>query len=228
MRPSFFPFTEPSAEVDIGYTIKNNKIVILYTTDPVSQHSYIKPAIDKGYTVLIMDSILDSHFIDYLDNQFDDITFKRIDSDTLDKLIDKTDNKSDNTDKQKEEEVKNLFGSLIPNDLNNVNIEIATRYMPDEDLPIILVQPEIIRRFREMAALGGMEYAQGLKKEYTMIINIAHPVINEIVKENNVENKTKKAKHLINLALISQNLLDGEKLTDFIKQSIDIIYQQNK
>jgi molecular chaperone HtpG len=61
-----------------------------------------------------------------------------------------------------------------------------------------------------------------------MIINIAHPVIDEIVKENNVENKTKKAKHLINLALISQNLLDGEKLTDFIKQSIDIIYQQNK
>ncbi len=224
----FYTLDELKNKIKDTQTDKNNKIVILYTTDPVSQHSYIKPAIDKGYTVLIMDSILDSHFIDYLDNQFDDITFKRIDSDTLDKLIDKTDNKSDNTDKQKEEEVKNLFGSLIPNDLNNVNIEIATRYMPDEDLPIILVQPEIIRRFREMAALGGMEYAQGLKKEYTMIINIAHPVIDEIVKDNNVENKTKKAKHLINLALISQNLLDGEKLTDFIKQSIDIIYQQNK
>ena len=209
-------------------TNKNNQIVILYTTDPTSQHSYIKPALDKGYTVIVMDSILDSHFIDYLDNQYDDITCKRIDSDTLDNLIDKESNDTNNVDKQKEDELKNLFNSLIPNDLNNAKIEVSIRNMPDEDLPVVMVQPEIIRRFREMAALGGMEYAQGLKQEYTMIINSAHPVINEIVNENNADIKTKKTKHLINLALISQNLLDGEKLTDFIKQSIDILYQQTK
>lgn len=221
----YYTLDELKHNIKALQTNKNNQIVILYTTDPTSQHSYIKPAIDKGYTVVLMDSILDSHFIDYLDNQYDDITCKRIDSDTLDNLIDKESNDTNNVDKQKEDELKNLFNSSLPNDLNNVNIEVSIRNMPDEDLPIVMVQPEIIRRFREMAALGGMEYAQGMKQEYTMIINSAHPVINELVNENNADIKTKKTKHLINLALISQNLLDGEKLTDFIKQSIDILHQ---
>lgn len=221
----YYTLDELKHNIKALQTNKNNQIVILYTTDPTSQHSYIKPAIDKGYTVVLMDSILDSHFIDYLDNQYDDITCKRIDSDTLDNLIDKESNDTNNVDKQKEDELKNLFNSSLPNDLNNVNIEVSIRNMPDEDLPIVMVQPEIIRRFREMAALGGMEYAQGMKQEYTMIINSAHPVINELVNENNADIKTKKTKYLINLALISQNLLDGEKLTDFIKQSIDILHQ---
>lgn len=221
----YYTLDELKHNIKALQTNKNNQIVILYTTDPTSQHSYIKPAIDKGYTVVLMDSILDSHFIDYLDNQYDDITCKRIDSDTLDNLIDKESNDTNNVDKQKEDELKNLFNSSLPNDLNNVNIEVSIRNMPDEDLPVVMVQPEIIRRFREMAALGGMEYAQGMKQEYTMIINSAHPVINELVNENNADIKTKKTKHLINLALISQNLLDGEKLTDFIKQSIDILHQ---
>lgn len=221
----YYTLDELKHNIKALQTNKNNQIVILYTTDPTSQHSYIKPAIDKGYTVVLMDSILDSHFIDYLDNQYDDITCKRIDSDTLDNLIDKESNDTNNVDKQKEDELKNLFNSSLPNDLNNVNIEVSIRNMPDEDLPVVMVQPEIIRRFREMAALGGMEYAQGMKQEYTMIINSAHPVINELVNENNADIKTKKTKYLINLALISQNLLDGEKLTDFIKQSIDILHQ---
>ena len=95
--------------------------------------------------------------------------------------------------------------------------------MPDESLPVVMVQPEILRRFREMAALGGMEYLEGLKKEYTMIINSAHPLIEEILNYNDNNEKNKKVEQLIDLALISQNLLDGEKLTDFIKRSIEIM-----
>lgn len=195
-----------------------------YATDIDSQHSFIKPAIDKGYTVILLNSILDSHFVDFLDREYEDLSFKRIDSDTLDSLIEK-DKKSDvaKISEQQEQELQKLFESLLPKDLKNANISISIRNMPDESLPVVMVQPEILRRFREMAALGGMEYLEGLKKEYTMIINSAHPLIEEILNYNDNNEKNKKVEQLIDLALISQNLLDGEKLTDFIKRSIEIM-----
>jgi molecular chaperone HtpG len=221
---NFYTLNELKEKIKDTQTDKNKKIVVPYATDIDSQHSFIKPAIDKGYTVILLNSILDSHFVDFLDREYEDLSFKRIDSDTLDSLIEK-DKKSDvaKISEQQEQELQKLFESLLPKDLKNANISISIRNMPDESLPVVMVQPEILRRFREMAALGGMEYLEGLKKEYTMIINSAHPLIEEILNYNDNNEKNKKVEQLIDLALISQNLLDGEKLTDFIKRSIEIM-----
>ena len=199
---------------------KDNRLVYLYATDADEQYSNIENAKSKGYNVLLMDGILDSHFISTYEQKFGDCSFARVDSASIDKLIEKEDDKKESklNDEQKEN-VKKAFENLI--DKVTYNVEFSN--LSEDDAPVEVIQNEFMRRMKDMSAMGGgMQMWGTMPDSYTLMLNANNPIIAGLADKSEVE-QNNIIKQLYDLARLSKNLLKGKDLNEFVKRSFNQI-----
>lgn len=216
----FFTFDEYRERVKPVQTDKDERVIYLYANDPVAQHAQVKAATERGYSVLVFDSPLDSHYINHLESKFEKTSFARVDADTLDKLIKKDEPMPMKLSEKEQESLKPVIEQVVDKDRFHVVFES----LGETDRPMQVVQPEFMRRMKEMQAMGGRGGFYGNMPEmYNLVVNANHPVISRILNEQDETQKNLLARQTADLALLSQNLLKGEELTHFIERSYGLL-----
>ena len=203
---------------------KDGKQVILYTTNPVGQDAYIQAATKKGYTVVKMETLVDSAFINNMEMKWENVTFVRVDADIVDNLIDKQESNESVLSKDDAEKLKELFNLQIA----DLHVTTEVKGLSADSAPVVATRPEFMRRMKDMAGVGGgmtAFYAQ-MPDEVTLTVNGNHPIYQTLLKEGNAELLKSQVRNLADLALLSQGLLKGNDLTNFINRSVDLL--QNK
>ena len=214
----YLTYPELEKKIKKSQTDKDGNLIILYAQNKDDQHSYIKNAKEKGYEVLLLDSPIISHLIQKFESKKEKVKFTRVDSDALENLINKEDNKVSKLNDEEKEKLKPMIEDVVSEEKYTVKLEP----MDSNSLPFMLAQPEFMRRMKDMQQSGGG--AMGSFPEmYTLIVNTNHELIGKIL-NTRTENKRKRLiKQSIDLAKLSQSTLKGEELTEFIKRSIDLI-----
>ena len=215
----YFTIEEYVEKVKAAQTDKNDKIVVLYTNDKEGQYSFVKSAKERGYDVLEMNSPLTPHFISKLEQSQTNISFARVDSDSLDRLIQKEEDLPSKLSNEQQEAIKPVFESAI----DKAKFTIQFQSMSEKDAPIIITQPEFIRRMMEQQKLGGGGFYGAFPESYNLVINSNHPKIGALVDLADDTAKENTAKQLADLALLSQGMLKGEALDKFIERSIELV-----
>lgn len=228
----FFTFDEYKALIEGNQTDKDGNLIYLYTSDKNAQYTYINAAKEHGYDVLLMDGQLDSHLAGMLESKFEKSRFVRVDSDIVDNLIKKDDKEEVKLSDKQKEEMDEAFRSQLPQ-IDKTEFTFDYKALNENVQPIQITQNEYSRRMKEMAAMQtGMSFYGEMPDNYTMVININHPLVKQIMTD--VDGKDKEAvdqyasenqtiKHLVDLALLSNNMLKGEGLNNFIKRSTALI-----
>ncbi|MBS1929103.1 MAG: molecular chaperone HtpG [Bacteroidetes bacterium] len=200
---------------------KEGKQVLLYSTNPVQQDAFIKEAKEKGYTVVKMETLVDAAFINNIEMKWNDVIFTRVDSDIADNLIDKSEGAESVLNKEEIEKLEKLFNQ--PQE--GLHIQVSVKGLPATSLPVTATRPEQMRRMKDMAAMGGgmaAWYAQ-MPDEVNLTVNGNHPVFQQILSETDNSKQEKQIKNLSDLALLSQGLLTGNRLTAFIQRSVELM-----
>ncbi len=201
-------------------TDKTDKKVILYTNDAKAHHSYIESAKGYGYDVLKLDHVIDNHFIQQLEQKLDNTSFVRVDSDTVDKLIDKEDAKESVLSEKEVEKVKEIFDAA-KGEKSTATIDI--RALSPTDLPVLVTIPEFMRRMKEMQMMQGQDMGM-FPDSYNIVVNSNHPLVAEkLLKMRSADKKEAFANYLVMLAKLNQNMLKGEEMSDFINKSIEFM-----
>ncbi|MBE9492350.1 MAG: molecular chaperone HtpG [Bacteroidetes bacterium] len=216
----YFTFKEYKNHIKEQQTNKDKKLVYLYTNNKEEQHSFIESARERGYDVLLMDGILDSHFINTLEQKFKDTIFIRVDADTIDKLILKEDEAPSKLDDKQKDQLK----TIIERNIDKKKFTIVFDNLSESDQPFIITRPEFMRRMKDMSALGGVNLGMdNLPDSLNLVVNANNPIMTKVLEYKTDKKQDQLIKQVYDLALLSQNLLKGQPLTDFIKRSIDII-----
>ncbi|HSZ84672.1 MAG TPA: molecular chaperone HtpG [Puia sp.] len=205
---------------------KDGKLVILYTTNPVQQDSYIQQAKAKGYIVLKMETLVDAGFINQMEMKWDSVHFTRVDSDIADNLIDKQETSESVLNKNDEEKLEKLFAIEMP--LLHVTVEV--KGLSPEASPVVATRPEFMRRMKDMAAMSGPMggFYANMPDEVTLTVNGNHPIFQNVLNEDDEDKQQKVVHNLADLALLSQGLLKGNNLTAFINRSVELIEGKEK
>lgn len=198
-------------------TDKDGNVVFLYTTQAESQHGYIQAAQKRGYDVLLLDGILDMHLIGYLDHQLEKTEFRRVDSDTLDKLIDKGLEKTSLLNEQEEQTIADLYRAVLAHSA----AQVQTQALSEDDLPISITRSEHLRRIIDMNQLGAM--GRDMPENYTVVINSCHPLAKKVLLLPEGEERDALVRHSYELALLTQGLLTGDRLTDFVARNVSMM-----
>lgn len=217
-KGEYYTIEEYKEKVGVLQTNKDNKVIFLYTNDPEEQFTFVKKANDRGYDVLHLDGPLAPHWIAKMEQSFENIAFARVDADTLDKLIQKTDEIPSKLSKEEEEKLKPVFEGAI----NKEKYHIQFESMSEDDAPIIITQPEFIRRMMEQQKMGGAGFFGAFPENYNMVVNANHPKIGSLLSKSE-EEQGQTVKQLTDLALLSQGMLKGEALNEFIERNIEQI-----
>ena len=218
---SYYTFEEYLEKISKTNKNKDDKTIILYTNDSNEQHNFVSNAKDRGYDVLELSGPLVSHLISKIESKETNVQFARVDSDTIDKLIDKGDNsKSKLTDKEIEK-LKKLFEDTVEKPKFTVQVE----NLSVKDDPIIITQSEFMRRMKEqqMVGGGGMQMFGDMPESFNLVVNSNHDIIHKIATEKTKKKKTDILNQVLDLALLSKGMLKGKELTDFIKRSVKLI-----
>jgi molecular chaperone HtpG len=211
----YFTMEEYLEKVKANQTNKSEETIILYTSDAEGQFSYVKQAADRGYDVLILEGPLASHWIQKLEQGNEKVRFSRVDSDSLDKLIDKGEEIPSKLSAAEEEKLKPLFEGAV----NKEKFTVQLESMPEQDAPILITQPEFIRRMMEQQRMGGGGFYGAFPEMYQLVVNGNHPVMSKVLKMKSARQQ-ETVKQLVDLAMLSQGLLKGEALTEFIQRSV--------
>jgi molecular chaperone HtpG len=218
---TYHTFEEFEAKVKPLQTDKDKKLIYLYATNIAEQHAYIDAAKSRGYEVLLMDTMLDPHYINHLETKLKDISFVRVDADTVDKLI----NKEENTISKLSEDQQKQIQPIIEETVSKDQFHVVFENLSETDAPMIITRPEFMRRMKDMNQMGGgsMGFMGNMPDMYNLVVNSNHPLISRILNEDDNDKKKNLAKQATDLALLSQGLLKGEGLTKFIKRSVELI-----
>ena len=202
-------------------TDKDGTVVYLYTNDPAKQDSFIQSANKKGYDVLLMNSPLDSHFISTIERKLDKTTLKRVDADIIENLVAKEVKIESVLTADETTKVKAIFDKAI----SRANMKVEIEGMGADELPVTVTMDEFMRRMKEMAALGGggMGFYGSIPENYKVAINGNHKLVSRILNSSDEGEQTKLAKQAFDLAMLSQGMLTGAELTDFVNRSIELI-----
>ncbi|MBR0073996.1 MAG: molecular chaperone HtpG, partial [Bacteroidales bacterium] len=217
----YFTFDEYKTRIEPLQKDKDKVLVYLYATNKEEQYSYIAKAKEKGYDVLVMDSFLDSHFINQLETKFGQTRFVRVDSDVVEKLIPKEDKIPEKLSEQEKEKLK----PIIEKEVDTKKYTVLLESLEESDQPMIITQNEFMRRYKEMSMIGGggMGFYGDMPENYNLVVNINHPLIGQILASDDEEKQKELVCQLTDLALLSNGLLKGEALTNFINRSVKII-----
>ncbi|KEO73114.1 molecular chaperone HtpG [Anditalea andensis] len=219
-RGEFFTIEEYKEKVKPTQTDKDEQTIFLYATDTDKQDSFIQSANKKDYDVLVMDSPIDSHFIQQLEQKLEKTSLKRVDADVADKLINKEESFANVLTEEQSTKVKEVFEKALDNKSFSVEVEGLN---PDE-LPVTITMEEFMRRMKDMAQTGGgMGFYGQLPDHYKVAINGNHKVVDKILKAENEEDQTRLAKQAVDLAMLSQGMLKGKDLTEFVRRSVEMI-----
>ena len=218
---SFFTFEEFLEKTKDAQTDKDGNQIILYAANKDAQHSYIQSAKDKGYEVLLLDSPIISHLMQKLESSNDKVKFTRVDADHIDNLIKKDDTVISKLSDEEKETLKPMIENAVPKQTYTVQLEA----MDSNASPFIITVPEFMRRMKEMSASGGggMMGMGNLPEMYNLVVNTNHELVGEILNTKTAKKRDRLISQSFDLAKLSQNLLHGEELTNFIKRSYDLI-----
>jgi molecular chaperone HtpG len=221
----FYTYEEYRTETGQLQKNKEDKLVILYTTDPVQQHSYVKAAQDKGYKVVKMETIVDAAFINNMEMKWENVHFTRVDADVADNLVDKQENNESVLSNEEEARLKEMFGMQMP----ELHVTVEVKGLSPEAAPVVATRPEFMRRMKDMASMGGgMSFYGSMPDEVTLTVNGNHAIYQHLLKEENKTIQEKQVRNLADLALLSQGLLKGNSLTEFINRSVELMQGENK
>ena len=218
----FYTFDEFENLVKPLQTNKDKKTVYLYSTNIQEQHAYIDSAKNRGYQVLLMETMLDPHYINQMESKLKDVSFVRVDADTLDKLI----AKEENTVSKLSDEQQKLLQPIIEATVSKEQFTVVFENLSETDPPIMITRPEFMRRMKDMNQMGGggpMGFYGQMPDMYNLIVNSNHHLMTKIIDEKDTAKQNYLAKQASDLGLLSQGLLKGENLTNFIKRSIELI-----
>jgi len=225
MDSKFFTLDEYKEKVKDTQTDKDKNLVYLYTSDATKQHSFIQSATKRGYDVLEFDSMIDSHFINFLEQKLEGTQLKRVDAETVDKLIAKEEVIESVLSKEEEEKVKGIFEKAI----NNTTMTVAMESQAVDEMPVVITMSEFMRRMKDMAATGGgggFSMMGGMPDSYNVSVNANHSIISKILKAKKEDEQVAIAKQAYDLAMLSQNMLSGKDLTEFIERSVHLIAKE--
>ncbi|MBN3034769.1 MAG: molecular chaperone HtpG [Bacteroidales bacterium] len=214
-----FTFEEYRQYIEKIQKDKDGKLIYLYTTDPLDQHSFIESARNRGYDVLEMTGLLDNHFINTLEQKFENSQFVRVDADTVDKLI----RKEDAAPSKLSEEDKKKLEPIFNRQVDEKQYRVVVEDLGEDDLPVLITQPEFMRRMKDMSRLGGHEMMGELPGFYNLVVNANHPLVSDILNEKDEGRQAEMARQVTDLARLAQNLLKGEELTRFIQRSVKFV-----
>ncbi len=216
----FLTQQELTDQFGLQHTNKSGKKVFLYSNDADAQHVFIENAKSKGYEVLLMDGPFDAHFINFIEGKHADLQFARVDSDSIEKLIEKDEQIPSKLNEEEQKQLKELVQKSFPAEKYTVLIESLS----ENDQPVMVTQPEFMRRMKEMNRFGGgMSFMGQMPEMYNLVVNANHPLADKILREKNEEKQHTMVRQATDLALLSQNLLKGEELSSFIKRSLGMM-----
>ncbi|WP_295772556.1 molecular chaperone HtpG [uncultured Mucilaginibacter sp.] len=215
-----YTLNEYKEKVTAAQTDKDGQLVYLYTNEPEKQDSFIQSATKKGYDVLVMNSPIDNHFVSQLEQKLEKTSLKRVDADVADKLIKKDDAPATVLTDDQVTQVKSVFEKAITKPGFKVELESLN---PDE-LPVTVTMDEFMRRMKDMAQMGGgMSFYGNLPDNYKVVVNGNHKLISRILETGDENEQAQLAKQAFDLALLSQGLLTGAELTEFVNRSVSLI-----
>ncbi|WP_333877323.1 molecular chaperone HtpG [Flavobacterium sp.] len=215
----YYTLAELKEAISANQTDKNGKLVVLYASNKDAQHSYIEIAKEKGYEVLLLDSPIVSHLIQKLESDNENLTFTRVDSDHIDKLIQKEDTQISKLSEEESTQLKTVLEEIVP----KTNYTVQLEPMDSAAAPFIITQPEFMRRMKEMSQTGGGMFGMGNFPEmYNLVVNTNSELATTILKADKSVQES-LVKQALDLAKISQGLLKGEELTAFVKRSFELI-----
>ncbi|MBK8282234.1 MAG: molecular chaperone HtpG [Saprospiraceae bacterium] len=215
---AYHTLNEYRDKIKVNQTNKNGEVIYLYTHAPAQYHAQISAAGDRGYDVLVLDQPIDNHFAQHLESKIEKTHFARIDSETLDKLIEKEEKIESVLSADELDKVKKIFEPYVQGSMNKVEVQSLS---PSE-APVHIIKPEFMRRMKEMQMMQGLG-ADMFPDSYQVIVNGNHPIIAEKLMHATAEQQVDISKHLYRLALLNQNMLSGADLTDFVKKSLHMI-----
>lgn len=221
---SFYTLSEYRTAAEGLQTNKDGKLVILYTTNPVQQDAYIQAATNRGFKVVIMDTLVDAGFINGVESKWDNVSFTRVDADITDNLIDKQESSDSVLSTEETEQLKKMFDFQI----SNVNISVEVKGMGTDIAPVVATRPEFMRRMKDMATMSGpgASFYASMPDEVNLTVNGNHPVIQTILQEANGDRQQKMVRNLADLALLAQGMLKGNDLTVFINRNVELMDQK--
>jgi len=219
VNDEYFTFEEMQEKFKGAQTDKDGNLIVLYANDKDEQHSFIVEAESKGYQVLLLDSPIVSHLIQKLESESDKVKFARVDSDSMDKLIQKEEDQISKLSDEEQDKLKGYIEAVVPKEKYSVQMEA----MDSASNPFIITQPEFMRRMKEMQQTGGggMMGMSNFPEMYNLVVNTNSDLMQKILKA-----KSKRGEYInqaLDLARLSQNLLQGKEMTDFIKRSYDLM-----
>lgn len=215
----YFSLDEYREKISALQTDKNKDVCYLYANNKEEQHAYIAKAKAKGYDVLIMDSPLTSFFISLIERKVEHSKFVRVDSNVVEKLIEHEDSIPEKLSKEEQDELR----PIIENEIDKSKFYVKMESLESDDQPMIITQDEFMIRNREMQMVNRNAFMGELPERYNLVVNVNHPLIGQVLNEADVEKQKSLIKQLSDLALLSNGLLKGEALTNFIHRSVEII-----
>jgi len=218
-KGDYLTYDELVNKIKPTQTDKDDKLIILYTSNIEEQHSYISSAEDKGYTVLLLDSPIISHLIQKMEGSKEKIGFARVDGDSIENLIKKDETVVSKISDKEKEKLKPIIEEIVKENGYMVQLEA----MDSKSLPFVLAQPEFMRRMKEMQQNGGNGMMGNMPEMYTLLVNINHDLIGEVLKTKATKKRERLIVQALDLAKLSQGLLKGEALTKFLQRSLDLI-----
>lgn len=221
-KNELFTLEEYREKIKANQTDKNGTLVYIYSNDPAKQDSFIQSANKKSYDVLVMDSPIDNHFINHYEQKAEKISFRRVDADVANKLIEKDEKIEDILTEKQREQVKEIFAKAI----NKPNMEVVMEAHTADELPVTVTMDEYMRRMKDMAKMGGggpMSFYGMMPDNYKVAVNGNHKLISRILEAKTEAEQTELAKQAFDLALLSQGMLTGADLTAFVNRSVSLI-----
>ncbi len=217
----FFTLDEYREKVKETQKDKDDKVVYLYTNDTEEHHSLIENATSKGYDVLVLDGPLAPHLVSKLEQGMENTSFARIDADTIERLIDKGEEVPSKLTKEDEEKLKPVIEEVMP----KAKFSVDFQSLSETDSPMQITEAEFMRRMKEQQAMGGgaMGFMGSMPEMYNLVVNSNHPLISKILETKTDKKKKQLIEQATDLALLAKGMLTGEKLTKFLKRSVDII-----
>jgi len=199
---------------------KNDKVVVLYTSDPEGQHDRIRKARERGYKVLQLEGPLVAHLTSRLEQHDSELQFKRVDADTIEKLIEKDEELPSLLSKEQEEKLQPVIEDVVGKE----TFDVSFAPMSQDEQPMVITQSEFMRRMKEQQAVGGGGFTMfgEMPEKYNLVVNSNHPLVEQVAGKPDEDQKA-MVKQLADLARLNNGLLKGEELSKFVERSVELL-----